>query len=312
MNLAVNVICRNLQDDRVIPRFARYLRDHLGWSLTARPDPAADMYYLSGYFEAQLMRPWPDRPTAAYFTHKEEQPPGNTKAKLYDSIARKVDLRIATCALYANPLADYGPTAQITPPVERHRFTIPAKLNRVVVAGFSGYTYANRRKGEDLARAVIASKIGRSIQWRASGRGWPVSTMKYPWDEMPAFYRSLDVLVVVARVEGVPMPPLECLASGVSVVIPKGVGLLDELPDVPGIHRYKAGDAKDCIRALAVSIETRSRVDREALRAATDPYTIMAWCEQHRQAFEEILFWSKHEASTASPSAIRPEPALVA
>ena len=34
--MRANIVCRNLNDDRVIPRFSRYLRDHLGWSLTAR------------------------------------------------------------------------------------------------------------------------------------------------------------------------------------------------------------------------------------------------------------------------------------
>lgn len=292
MSLAVNVVCRNMNDDRVIPRFSKYLRDHLGWLLTTRMDPDAEAYYLSGYFEAQLVKQWPDRPVAAYFTHKEEYPPGNSKAKLYESVAKRVNLRIATAAMYAGPLSSYGPTAQITPPVERHRFTMPARLNKVVVAGFSGYTYANKRKGEDLARAVIASKVGRSIQWRASGRNWPVPTRKYLWSEMPAFYQSLDILVVAARVEGVPMPPLECLACGVSVVVPRGVGLLDDLPDIPGIHRYKRGDAKDCIRALQEAVKMRPAVNRRALRAATEPYTIAAWCEQHRQAFEECFLWN--------------------
>jgi len=54
MALRVNVVCRNLNDDRVIPRFARYLRDHLGWTLTAAPNPRADVVYLSGYFESQV------------------------------------------------------------------------------------------------------------------------------------------------------------------------------------------------------------------------------------------------------------------
>jgi predicted O-methyltransferase YrrM/glycosyltransferase involved in cell wall biosynthesis len=296
MTMAVNVLCRSPQEDRVIPRFSRYLADHLGWTLTAKPVAGADAYYLSGYFEHGLLKHWPDRPVAAYFTHREEEPPGNAKARLFDDLANRLDLRIATCALYAEYLSAYGPTVQITPPVERERFTIPNKRNTRPVAaplrlaGFSGYTYPNRRKGEDLARAVIGSKPGRSLQWKASGRGWPVATQRYPWSEMPAFYQSLDVLVVVARVEGVPMPPLEALACGVSIVIPIGVGLLDDLPDLPGIHRYRAGDAQDCLRALAVSMETRGQVDRERLRAVTEPYTITAWCEQHRQAFEKLCY----------------------
>jgi len=314
--LAVNVLCRNFNDDRVIPRFSRYLRDHLGWHLTKRPDPAADVYYLSGYFEYSFMQPMPDRPVAAYFTHREEQPPpargsGNAKAKLFDSVAQRVDLRIATAAMYGALLAVHGPTVQIAPPVERHRFSLPVRpgrRNQSLVAGLSGYTYSNRRKGEDLAKVLVASKAaprptpsrgqalrGGDVEWRASGRGWPVATKRYPWSEMPAFYQSLDVLVVTARVEGVPMPALEALACGVSVVVPRGVGLLNELPDVLGIHRYKRGNAKDLVRAFSEAEAARGDVDRQALRSVTEPYSIAAWCEGHRQAFEDAFLWKLDE-----------------
>lgn len=280
-------------DDRVIPRFGRYLRDHLGWPLTARPIPAADAYYLSGYFENGLLRPWRG-PVAAYFTHREEQPPGNSKSTLFDRVAAQVDLRLVTAAIYGEQLAGYGFTAQMPPPVERERFTIPAGgKRRVITAGFSGYTYKNGRKGEALARKLVALH-GRGIAWQASGRGWPVATRHYAWSQMPAFYQSLDIYVVTADVEGVPMPALEALACGVSLVAPRGVGLLDELPDVgglesAGIHRYKRGDAGDLVRAFGKAVKMRPRVDRDALRAVTEPYTVAAWCEAHCWAFERLL-----------------------
>lgn len=291
MGLAVNVLCRNLNDDRVIPRFSRYLRDCLGWTLTARPDPAAEAYYLSGYFEWPVMkREMKDRPTGAYFTHREEQPPGNAKAALFDSVAGLVDLRIATAEQYAAGLRGYGPTALVAPPVERHRFTIPParRGGGIVVAGFSGYTYRNGRKGEGLARALISAPAGQRLEWRASGRGWPVPTKKYSWAEMPAFYQGLDILVVTATVEGVPMPPLEALSCGVSVVIPRGVGLLDSLPDMPGIYRYERGNARSAAAALAAATAERTGVRPEALRAATEPFSVYGWAREHRTAFERL------------------------
>jgi glycosyltransferase involved in cell wall biosynthesis len=289
--MIVNVICRNPQEDRVIPRFGRYLRDVLGWPLTTKPDPAADAYYLSGYFDEGLLRPWPvGKPVGAYLTHKEVEPPGNEKARLFDRMAAKLDLRIATARIYAEMLADYGPTAQVCPPVERDHFTIPAhrcnQHNKTV--GFSGYVYSNHRKGEGIARQLVRSKVWAGCQWKASGRGWPCETRNYSWAEMPKFYQSLDVLVVTATVEGVPMPPLEALACGVSVVIPRGVGLLDELPDMVGIHRYEAGNTKSAEDALAAALDLRKTADNDALRAVTEPYSVLGWCEQHRQAFEEL------------------------
>jgi glycosyltransferase involved in cell wall biosynthesis len=293
--LVVNVVCRNYRADRVIPRFGRYLRDLLGWTLTARPDPAADVVYLSGYFEEPLIRGLGERPLAAYFTHREEEPPGNGKARLFDRMAAAVDLRITTAGMYAGMVADCGPTAQIVAPVERMRFTIPQKRPLLhsrpqLTVGFSGYTYGNGRKGERMARKLVDLKL--PVVWKASGRGWPVPTQQYKWSEMAGFYQSLDVLVVTALVEGVPMPPLEALACGVSVVIPRGVGLLDELPETPGIHRYKRGDVGDCARALRQALKLRPALgdeEREALRAVTEPYTVLAWCEQHRQVFNEVF-----------------------
>ena len=294
MGLRVNVVCRNYQEDRVIPRFSRYLSDRLGWTVTRSPDPEAEVVYLSAYFESQRCKPWPSVPVAAYFTHREEEPPGNGKAKLFDQVAKRVQLRIATAKMYADVLSPYGETVQMPPPVERERFVIPKKSRqdaggpgRRVVAGFSGYTYSNRRKGEDLVRGILASKPGQQVEWRASGRGWPVPTRRYAWADMPAFIQGLDILVVTSRVEGVPMPPLEALSCGVSVVVPRGVGLLDELPDVLGIHRYKRGDIADLVKALGKAIQARGDVDREALRAASEPYSVAAWCQAHEEAFVE-------------------------
>lgn len=289
--MVVNILCRNPNEDRVIPRFSRYLRDDLGWILTATPVKKADVYYLSCYLEEGLLPKGNTRPVAAYFTHRETDQPSIIKTRQFDRLAEQVDLRIATAAMYARPLANCGYTVQIPPPVERERFTLPRKrrYDGKVIAGFSGYTYGNKRKGEDLARSLVASTAGKAITWRASGRGWPITPMRYPWAQMPAYYQSLDILVITARVEGVPMPALEALACGVSLVAPRGVGLLDELPNTPGIHRYQAGDPAGLALALAEAIAMRGDVAPEALRATTDPYTVGAWCHGHAQAIGKLL-----------------------
>lgn len=286
MALSVHLLCQNPQDDRIIPRMARALRDRLGWTLSADANEKADLLYLSAYFEAQRLKPWPDIPTIAYFTHKEEEPPGNAKAKLFDAIAQRVQLRIATCRLYAEPLRAYGPTWQMPAPVERDRFTIRERKGaRQPVVGLSGYTYANHRKGEDLVRGMLDSAIGGRVTWQGSGRGWPIPTKRYSWAEMPTFYQSLDALVCPSRVEGIPMPPLEALACGVRVVIPRGVGVLDELPELPGIYRYTRGDLKTLLQALEQAAFPPEPVDRQALRDAVVGHSVEAWCEAHQEAF---------------------------
>jgi len=302
MALRVNIVCRNHTDDRVIPRMARALRDRLGWELTAAPAAGYDVTYLLAYFEGQKLTAWPSNPVAAYFTHREEEPPGNAKAKLYDRIAKRVDLRIAMSRIYAEPLSAYGPTIQPPLPVEERFQIAKAPGGKRPVFGLSGYTYSNHRKGEDLVRGMLASEIAGRVEWRASGRGWPVPTKRYTWAEMPSYYQSLNVLVCPSRVEGGPMPVLEALSCGVSVVIPLGVGILDEIPETPGIYRYTRGDLKSLLVALEAATHPEHRVDREALRAAVSAYSTEAFVEAHRQAFAEV-FGEADQAGIAEATA---------
>lgn len=311
----VNVLCRNPHDDRVIPRFSRYLAKRNGWTLTAKPDSHADLVYLAGYFESQIAKPWPSVPVAAYFTHREAERSG--KAKLFDRIADRVQLRIATAKIYADYLQQFGPTVQIRPPVERERFTIPKrKTGRQLVAGFSGFTYRTGRKGASmLAAQAVESDLGRKLEWRASGRGWPVKTKRLKWSQMPGFFQGLDILVVTSLIEGVPMPPLEALSCGVSVVIPRKVGLLDELPNILGIYRYERGSERSLIGALTAAVETRADIDRKALRAVTEGYTIANWCQEHKRVLEALVEgpdagMESEDIDAASPVKIKsiPEP----
>ncbi|MDD5059290.1 MAG: glycosyltransferase [Sideroxydans sp.] len=283
------------------------LSDGLGWDVGAAPVPKGyDAIHLMGYFEAQIVKDWPDVPVGAYFTHREESQP--EKARLFDEVAERVDLRIATCRLYAEPLSEHGLTVQCAAPLERDRFVITdaRPSGRRPVAGFSGYTYKNHRKGEDLVETLLRSDAGKAVDWKASGRGWPVATKGYTWNQMPEFYQSLDVLVVPSRVEGIPMPPLEALACGVPVVVPREVGLLDELPDVPGIYRYDKGDAVGLLRAFEEAVDRLGEVDREALRAATEPYSVQNWVRDHKVAYTRLLEGDIDGGLAAEPEVPQP------
>ena len=310
MALCVNVVCRNLNDDRVIPRFARYLRDYLGWDLTAAPADGYDVTYLMAYFEGQKVKEWPDHPVAAYFTHREEQPLKNAKARLFDRMAQRVDLRVMMSRIYGDMVVEHGPTIQPPLPVEQDRFTIDkAPKGTRPVFGLSGYTYSNHRKGEDLVRGMLESLIAQKVDWRASGRGWPVPTKRHQWADMPRFYQSLDVLVCPSRVEGGPMPVLEALACGVRVVVPIGVGIIDELPDVPGIYRYERGDLPSLLGAMEYAAEGGD-VDREALRDAVAEYTVEGFCREHEQGIAQLVHGGAH-AGLASETVTDSEPVVI-
>ena len=289
MGPRVHVICQNIMDDRILPRMARYLRDVLGWSVSSGPNEKAQAVYLLAYFEGERFRNvWFKVPVAAYFTHREED--GGGKAKCFDEMAGKVNMRIATCQLYAGALTAHGLTAQCAAPLDTKMFSISPRRNggRPMV-GFSGYTYSNHRKGEDLVRGLLKAPIAGRVTWQACGRGWPVPTQRLPWAMMPRFYQSLDVLVVPSRVEGIPMPPLEALSCGVRIVIPQNVGILDELGDCTGVYRYPKGDLKGLVKAVEHAAFPAKPVNREALRAVTAPYSVEAWCRDNERAVAKML-----------------------
>jgi hypothetical protein len=108
---------------------------------------------------------------------------------------------------------------------------------------------------------------------------------------MPKFFQAINLYVCTATIEGGPMTTLEALASGRPVVVPKGVGIHDELPDVGGIWKYKKGDYKDMLSKVRLAI--RNRFSPTGLRNLVEGNTIKSWCEGHRQAFENLLYGQK-------------------
>jgi glycosyltransferase involved in cell wall biosynthesis len=97
----------------------------------------------------------------------------------------------------------------------------------------------------------------------------------------------LDVFICTSTEEGIPAPPLEALACGVPVVIPVGVGMLDLLPDEPGIYRYEAGNQKEL--ATAVKSALAGKHERPTLRDYVAPYTVSAWAESHQAVIDKLL-----------------------
>lgn len=186
-------------------------------------------------------------------------------------------------------MAIYGKTALVNPPLDLEKFKpIPKDRNRLPRIGVSGYTYGDGRKGERLVSQLYSNWNWNAVEWRASGRGWPMPTVNFAWGEMETFYQHIDIYLCASLIEGIPMPPLEALACGTPVVIPSGVGMLDDLPDGPGIWRYKAGDLDSMGKALRTALEGYGDVKQEWLRNAVSGYSIRRWVEDHAVLIDEI------------------------
>lgn len=275
----VHIVCAT-PETHVLQRMARALADQTGWSLSSKADGAADVNYFMPYlsFEPCLGR------TAAYFTHYEVD---REKARRWSAVDQMVDGRIVTAAQYRARLA--SPSAVARPPIDLGKFTPPSARRRgdKPIVGVAGMTYRTGRKGEHLITMLAQSRLSRQVRLIASGRGWSgVQTTNYPWERMQDFYHALDLLLCPSLVEGVPYPPLEALACGVQVVIPVGVGLLDDLPDTPGIWRYSAGDYDGMVAALRLALDDVGKHEA-TLPATVAGYTAAAWADDHARAFKE-------------------------
>lgn len=161
--------------------------------------------------------------------------------------------------------------------------------------GTSGFTYKSARKGESLYGRLALDNTFSDCEFVASGRGWPVRTKGYSWDDMQKFYQSLDIYVCTSMIEGIGYGVLEAMACGIPVVIPIDVGIFDELPDLENLHRYKAGDYDDLKRALLEAIDKVKigAVNVPSLRSATLKYSTDAWVNDHKTVFENFLYGVK-------------------
>lgn len=286
--MKVHIVVAELPEtDHVLSRLAGYLAERTGFTIGTTPRSDVDLVYFFPYLIlAQHYPDWHDTPIACYFSHYD----ANTdKAVFWDKAAEKTDYALVTAPQYAARLKRHNLNAvfvhaPVDPQFQPSPSPRPVRLKPMI--GVSGMVYGDGRKGEDLVRQ-LAQDLPQYI-WRATGRGWNIPTTFYPFKQLPSFYQDLDVFVCTSRVEGVPMPPLEALASGVPIVIPRGVGMLDELPDTPGITRYPAGDY-DALKQAVLQAVSGYAVHRGWFEWGIQDYTPRRWVSDHLQAFENWL-----------------------
>lgn len=246
------------------------------------PDPKAQINYYAPYLVYPDAEPV-NTIKASWLTHLEED--REWKASLWQKTAEKMDLRCISTDLYWKEVRKFGPTAKLIPGVDR-KFFVPKKHGKQKeLVGISGI--ARARKGVALAARLMVEKDELGVEVRITGRGWPWKHTWLAWEAMPDFYNTLEVYLCTSLIEGIPMPPLEALSCGTKVVIPRGVGMLDELPEIPGVRHFDKGDYEDMKRALKRALD--DKVKAEELRAVIEKYTIDRWCESHFKAFELLV-----------------------
>ncbi len=283
----VNIVCRDIGEDKILPRLARTLAAGTGWSLSAQPDKFSDLNYFIVYIDyAERLTDWHATPIAAYFSHYEPDQP--YKKLWWNSAVQAVDICVITSSIAAEFIPLGKQVIKVTPPIDpqfRVREQYPTRMSRKPRIGFSGFVDRNsQRKGADLV-AQLMHDLSDRYEFVASGAGWPCKSNLYRFAELPGFYNSLDVLVCTSSIEGIPMPPLEALACGVPVVIPHHVGLLDELEAMSGVWRYPA-NSYDTLKA-SIEAALSTPYDSAALAESVLRFTADQWCFDHEQGFTE-------------------------
>jgi hypothetical protein len=258
----------------ILSRFARALSNGTGWKIVRKPDPKAAINYFMLYIQVAQSPQGLNglQKTAALFSHLEEEVP--KKAAWWNAAAPLVDIRTTWAQQYLEMLLPYGDSFIVTPPIDKQFLTGRKKP----VVGVSGYVHPGGRKGEGILKRLY-DECSAEFDIVASGQGWPIPASRIKerkWEEMPAFYDSLDVYLVTSLTEGIPMPPLEALAQGKRVVVPNSVGLLDEL-NSELVFRYERGSYSGMLSAIRGAIEYGAE---DVGRFSED-----AWCHSHKQAF---------------------------
>lgn len=278
--MKVNIVWVTPNGDRILDRLARLLAEQTGWSLSTRPDKSADLNYDMVYIDlAQRFTDWQFTPWAAYFSHYEPDTP--YKKLWWDTALPLTQVQTATASQYL-PLLNNP--VMITPPIEPCFKIMERSKNTKPLIGVSGFVDKHTgRKGEKLV-----ARLATEYNVVASGEGWPVRMVNQRYSELPGFYRSLDIYLCSSLIEGIPMPPLEALACGIPIVIPQGVGMLDDLTDIKGIKRFRAGDYDAMKTAIDEMLSELKKVDRQKLADCVAGYTPEAWAKSHVRGLERI------------------------
>jgi len=169
-------------------------------------------------------------------------------------------------------------------------------LSRFSECGGAPFLYRIAGEGPERRKLqALAEELGLSR--RVEFCGWIEA------DELPAYYRSLDVFIHAARFEPYGVTVLEALASGLPILASsKTMAAIDRVEDGRNGFLHREGDEQDLHRTIAVvsglSVGDREQMARESRRTA------LKWTVTQAKEIIEVLV-----AKAALKQQSSPEPA---
>lgn len=190
----------------------------------------------------------------------------------YNRIARSVDHCVVLCSRY------YGYLERLVGRGRLSLFQLPVhplcrvRPLRVLWPHRSPSGYLGRKRYDWVERL-------KRLDWveliETGGRLTP--------QELYSCMRNCDVVLVTSFCEAGPVSLLEALASGVVVVIGRGVGLQQDFEDCPGVVSFDV-DSYDSMEHALWSLYQ----PRKLLADRVADWTEGNWVEQHRVLFERL------------------------
>lgn len=214
----------------------------------------------------------------AFFTHCEEGNDERSKKSRsrFFEVSRLAKICVSQNKKYAKMLEEYGAKRVeiITPGVDQSIFTPKLRL------GWLGRHYWSGRKNQEFLEKLERLNWIEMVS-RSDSQHWSVNG-DYAGKELSAFLRSLDYVLITSNAEGGPMSLIEGLASGIPVIIPKGVGLSSHFDD--GLHTFEKNNFDDLLNLLNKLWQQKKNLSNQVI-----DYSMENWAQKNHGLFINLL-----------------------
>jgi len=257
-------------DGWILEKYAREIERRLDYvSVGDQPSKNADInYYMSYAFFADK-----SKFDMCFFT--AYQPKHPTLALLWVKVAQNCDLAVTSANRYVKKLKEVGAkwVEMIVPGFDKDLFYPVLKIGIVGKAD----KITDRKNAAFVEKLMKA--VPKNVKFVFAGEGWPAKCKMLPYEKMPDFYRSVDVVFIPSKVESGPMPALEALACGVPVIAPD-IGNVDMFPHT----EYEVSDVESALKAIRRHLRKKMRLYNQVKELTWD-----AWAEEHDKIFRKII-----------------------
>ncbi len=251
-NVKINIHYPN--DSWILNKFGKELASRIECDVNK---PNINDYDVNYYINYAMFKQKSKGIDIALFTHLEEDKP--QLVNKWNTVKENVDVCVTMSKRYEE-LIDGAIT--ITPGID-------PRFKPKLIIGNVGKVHA--RKGEELLKEVAKIPF---VELRTTNG-------QLKEEELPNFYRQCDYTLITAKYEGGPMSAIESLACGVPIIIPRGVGFQQELPEA---FVYNNSDFESLNALLDDLYATKVYLTKDVVSLTWD-----RWATKHIEVFNNAV-----------------------